>query len=294
MTDGRYALSIELGSENFGMAVLKSDLSLDTGFGDDGVLAFPAKIGLASRPQILGNGKLLFADAGNAFEVDPNAAGATILPIRLGVDGELIIQGTHLNDQINVEHIGQDFRVILNGKETDFAADQVNFVTIDAAKGNDFVRLQGNAPHSLVLGGPGDDTIFGGKGSDNLSGGDGNDSLRGGGGSDQISGNGGNDIIRGDDGADSITGGGGNDRLFGNDGSDHINGGKGNDRIYGGNNDDAISGGDGNDTILADAGNDHLNGGNGADFLNGGDGQDFAQIDKADRKIINVEGSSYF
>lgn len=72
-----------------------------------------------------------------------------------------------------------------------------------------------------------------------IRGGPGNDRLRGGGGSDKIIGGPGNDVLIGE---------GGNDWLFGGPGADWLLGGAGNDRLVGGPGADWLKGGAGEDT----------------------------------------------
>ncbi len=121
-----------------------------------------------------------------------------------------------------------------------------------------------NNADSLV-GGAGNDTIYGLDDADTLDGGDGNDLLDGG-----ID----NDLILGGSGDDSIIGGHGDDMLFGETGNDTIDGGTGNDMVDGDEGDDSLSGGDGNDTLVGDEGDDTLDGGAGDDELYGGVGND--------------------
>ncbi len=136
-------------------------------------------------------------------------------------------------------------------------------------------------PIAMLL--DGDDTFFGGAGSEFVEGGAGDDVLNGGGSVDRFLGGEGADTLDGgesddslsgglDD--DSLTGGAGNDRLFGGDGDDILDGGDGNDNFFGGAGDDNLDGGVADDRLRAGAGNDTLIGGDGADVLFGGGGMD--------------------
>lgn len=157
-----------------------------------------------------------------------------------------------------------------------------------------------------------------------LIGGNGNDSLYGGVQNDSLSGNNGNDIIYGGDNFDNIHGGEGNDTIYGasNDGTaeifvfpqdgvvgeynskgnylygdagddiiwaggtgnDYLDGGSGNDTLhasgtvsatlFGNTGDDSLLGADGNDIINGGEGNDYLDGGKGNDLLKGSEGND--------------------
>jgi Ca2+-binding RTX toxin-like protein len=114
-------------------------------------------------------------------------------------------------------------------------------------------------------------TLIGGAGNDNLYGGSANDTLEGDEGSDFLSGGAGNDTLTGAAGADRIFGGSGNDSIEGRSGSDIVDGGAGNDVIYGGS---------GNEQIVAGAGNDYAEGGNGRDTIDAVDnvsGNDYVE-----------------
>ncbi|WP_392896187.1 calcium-binding protein [Streptomyces sp. LN699] len=101
-------------------------------------------------------------------------------------------------------------------------------------------------------------TLIGGSGDDSLYGGSANDTLEGDEGSDFLSGGGGNDTLTGSSGPDRLFGGPGNDSIEGRGGSDIINAGAGND---------VVSGGNGNDHVIAGTGNDYVEGGAGRDSL---------------------------
>lgn len=117
--------------------------------------------------------------------------------------------------------------------------------------GNDLV-----ANFETLIGGGGNDIIFGSALGEHIAAGAGNDTVLGGAG---------NDTLLGGGGADSLSGGSGDDDLFGGNQNDTLNGGTG---------DDKIDGGDGNDTIFGGSGNDTLTGGGGNDTIGGGDGND--------------------
>ncbi|MFD6184377.1 calcium-binding protein [Streptomyces goshikiensis] len=114
-------------------------------------------------------------------------------------------------------------------------------------------------------------TLIGGSGDDNLYGGSANDTLEGGEGADFLSGGGGNDTLIGSSGRDRIFGGAGNDSIEGRNGSDVIDAGAGND---------VVDGGNGNDQVIAGTGNDFVDGGTGRDSLDAVDevgGNDYVQ-----------------
>ncbi len=142
--------------------------------------------------------------------------------------------------------------------------------------------MPGTYAGNEVIGGSGDDAIFGmtpgadlisGNGGDDiLAAGDGDDTIYGGQGNDTIYGQGGNDTLEGGDGNDIIHGGAGQDILRGGKGDDVIRGGADNDRIGGKEGNDTIHGDGGADEIWGDAGDDTIvwNVGDGADQISGG------------------------
>lgn len=96
----------------------------------------------------------------------------------------------------------------------------------------------------------GNDSIFGGEGSDTLFGDDGNDYIEGGIDVDTIYGEEDDDILLGNDGQDTLYGGRGDDDLFGGDGNkDTLFGGSGDDTLYSGNNKGYLYGNAGSDTL---------------------------------------------
>ena len=182
--------------------------------------------------------------------------------------------------------------------------------TIDASGNGAAFSLQGAQGDDLLIGGFGNDTIFGGNGDDAIFGDDGNDLLLGGLGVDSIFGGAGNDTLIGNQSGDFLDGGEGSDvyMIEGADviadtgtgaddfdraqisaaggvaiavgswtGVERINGFIGNDTI------DAtgataaltLDGSAGDDLLIGGSGDDTLFGGNGADRLVGGAGRDF-------------------
>ncbi|MGA4959470.1 calcium-binding protein [Streptomyces lavendulocolor] len=114
-------------------------------------------------------------------------------------------------------------------------------------------------------------TLIGGAGDDSLYGGSANDTLEGDEGADFLSGGGGNDTLTGAADPDRIFGGTGNDSIEGRNGADTIDAGAGND---------VVSGGDGPDRVVAGTGTDFVEGGAGRDNLNAVDdtgGNDYVQ-----------------
>jgi T1SS-143 domain-containing protein len=116
----------------------------------------------------------------------------------------------------------------------------------------------------------------------------------GGTGNDALYGNSGNDTYAGGDGFDYLSGAGGNDSLFGNDGDDVLLGGAGNDTLSGGDDEDTLVGGDGNDSLSGGRENDLLVGGAGVDRLTGGSGADafrLQSITEGTDQILDFGGS---
>jgi len=99
----------------------------------------------------------------------------------------------------------------------------------------------------------------------------------------------GNDTVYGGAGSDTIGGGVGNSSLFGGDGNDGIYGGSGNSTLDGGANDDYLQAGTGVQSLVGGAGNDYIDalsnaGATGNDTLSGGTGSD---------TMFGVQGDSF-
>ncbi len=159
-----------------------------------------------------------------------------------------------------------------------------------------------------VLGGAGDDEIFGDGSVNELSGRAGDDTLRGGAEADVLDGGAGTDTatydgsaagvavdlaagtgtggdaegdtfagienLQGSDQGDALTGDGGDNVLRGERGADSLIGAAGADTLAGGRGADSLLGGDDDDELSGNNGADELFGGAGADQLTGGDGDD--------------------
>jgi len=139
--------------------------------------------------------------------------------------GELTIVGTEASDKIALRlqagepgilqvDVGDD-----GSADFSFARDRVAKIAVDAAAGDDLVRIDESngvftdSIPTTIDGGDGNDTIAGGKGIETLLGGDGNDS---------IDGNGGNDLALLGTGDDTFVWdpGDGSDKIEGQDGTD--------------------------------------------------------------------------
>jgi Ca2+-binding RTX toxin-like protein len=163
---------------------------------------------------------------------------------------------------------------------------------VDGAGGNDVIcGVDASFYEDWLVGGAGNDTIFGLGGDDLLIGdndysgcglntdeapGDGDDHLDGGADNDRICAQGGDDELRGKGGLDELFGGsdadtlnGGPDRdsLFGEGGKDELRGAGGPDDIFGGAKADTLYGGPDNDYLDGEGGGDTCVGGSGSDTL---------------------------
>jgi fimbrial isopeptide formation D2 family protein len=237
---------------------------------------------------------------GNGNPGDPEGVENDLL---FGLDGNDLLLGNRGNDSI-VSGSGDD--TACGGLEDDFIwgeagndrlFGELGNDTICGGEGNDTIVGSNGVPGSpndgrdMLVGGAGDDSIFGNDEDDRLEGSSGNDSLYGGRGNDTFVAGSGNDLAFGDLGNDSIEGGEGNDTLVGSngvpgspdDGNDTLVGGNGDDLMFGneqddilgaGGGNDVVFGGQGNDAIAGEAGNDLIYGDVGDDLISGGAGAD--------------------
>ncbi|MCW5698245.1 MAG: hypothetical protein KIT00_00190 [Rhodospirillales bacterium] len=160
--------------------------------------------------------------------------------------------GTDENDEFLIEDLDP------NGSKT---------IIVKLFHGDDSISFEEDLAVARVLGGSGNDSIFGTEFDDRLNGNNGNDDVFGGNGDDTIIGGRDDDVLRGEAGDDLIRGGQGSDRLLGGDGDDRLFGGGGDDFLDGGVGDDTLKGGSGNDTIRANDGDDVAEGGQGNDVF---------------------------
>lgn len=131
-------------------------------------------------------------------------------------------------------------------------ADQINPSSISTGVSG----IPSLTDQNLIFGRNGDDTIAGGRATDEIHGGNGNDTMSGTygffGDGDRLYGDNGNDFLLGATGNDSLFGGNGHDTLIGGD----FEYGGGNDFLSGGNGNDLLDGAKGSDTLLGGAGDD--------------------------------------
>jgi Ca2+-binding RTX toxin-like protein len=148
-------------------------------------------------------------------------SGNDVITLSKSASGKLVAAVT-LRDANNNPTGPGEFRIFQPG--------EVKKLVIDGKDGNDLLSNLTDVP-CTVLGGGGNDVIYGGSQGDSLVGGDGTDLIAGRNGNDTIDGGDGGDFLYGEAGDDCIAGGGGNDWMYGGDGNDTMKGGGGNDVI---------------------------------------------------------------
>lgn len=161
--------------------------------------------------------------------------------------------------------------------------------------GGDHVVIGGTAKDNILIGGEGDDTIWGKAGNDRIEGGKGVDHLFGGDGDDIItdSGNdsGAADVIHGDAGNDVINGGNGLDLIFGGSGNDFIFGGVDSKTYTAGEGNDFVRGADGLNFVAGNEGDDWLEGGDSFDTLAGENSELFFNSPIIGHDVLNGRGN---
>ncbi|MDD2893964.1 MAG: VCBS domain-containing protein, partial [Halothiobacillaceae bacterium] len=150
-----------------------------------------------------------------------------------------------------------------------------------------------------ILGGAGDDKLYGEAGANYLEGGDGNDLLNTGAGSILIGGAGDDDLSAGG-GNNTLDGGAGNNTLFADGGGNTLYAGAGNDELaaHGGGN--TLDGGDGTNllvtnglggnTLIAGSGDDTLSSEGGNNYLDGGEGNNILVATEGGNTLIAGSG----
>ena len=157
--------------------------------------------------------------------------------------------------------VGKNLGILLinsltgKGIEVDFDDVRLTASTITASAITENQTLYGSSGITTLIGGLGNDIIFGDGLSTTLFGRDGNDQLFGASTDDYIDGGTGNDIIFGNGGKNVLAGETGDDIIFGGSQADVISPGAGNNTVYGNGGDDLIDGIIGNNTIFLGEGN---------------------------------------
>lgn len=141
--------------------------------------------------------------------------------------------------------------------------------------GGEHVVLGGTDEDDVIIGGIGDDTLWGDGGNDRLEGGDGGDIILGGDGDDIITDIGGVNNLQGQDGNDAIAAGGGESLILAGAGKDFVLQGPDFAETFGGQGDDFINAGTESNIVFGGEGNDWLEGGGGNNLLQGDNGDPF-------------------
>jgi Ca2+-binding RTX toxin-like protein len=215
---------------------------------------------------------------------------------RAEVSGELlVVTGGKGSDRVTVGCVGDLVKV--NGKNPrtgEVACSRISEVDALTGGGNDRVDLSGVGPdtgfgqrnlpggfgrgtgaagalgdgNDRYIGGPSAfNLVLAGPGEDSMAGGRVRDSLQGGSGNDRASAGAGRDVLVGNAGTDKLNGGADDDLLSGNAGNDLLSGGAGPDLLGGGAGIDRLIGGPGPDELIGGAGKDRLSGGPGNNTL---------------------------
>ena len=145
-----------------------------------------------------------------------------LLSVSLGSNGVLDVEGTRRNDRIelSVYQVVRNnktvdiLKVVDNGATRTFDAASVKLIQANGGNGEDLIRLAPSVHiNSILHGGNGKDSLFGGSGNDKLYGDNAKDYLNGGAG---------NDFLWGGNGTDTLIGGAGNDMLDGGRAKDSV------------------------------------------------------------------------
>jgi Ca2+-binding RTX toxin-like protein len=176
-----------------------------------------------------------------------------------GEDGDDVLVGGQGRDRLH----GDDGDDILDGGAGDdylYGGTGIDVVDYSSRTNPLTVRIGGtsgeagepdfvDASVENVIGGSGDDIMFGNDVANTLIGGGGDDEIHGGGGDDVLDGDVGSDYLSGDAGLDELYGGVGDDTLDGRGGADELFGGDGNDTLDGGGGIDLYFGDSGDDVM---------------------------------------------
>jgi uncharacterized delta-60 repeat protein len=226
---------------------------LDLTYGDRGivrtVMPAPAEGFFSLFGVVTRDGDAILAEkrvrqlAGTAYDfVFARYQGGAGTPIAaLNSRGTLSVHTGDGDDDVNVAVRKSDGRIVVRldaGFAQSFPPSKVKRINVSTNGGNDRVTLGATLRGCYVDAGAGNDTVtgtadadllIGGTGNDQLFGLDGDDTLLGGGGRDYLLGGAGKDALFGNAGIDTLSGAGGNDRLFGGPDADYLYGGAGTD-----------------------------------------------------------------
>ena len=204
----------------------------------------------------------IFANMEYILEVDQSVQ-AIADPVSTDVDPFLAAMGTSLVERETAT------------VDAPLVEGQLEYDNLLQFNGGEHVVLGGTSQRDILVGGLGDDALWGGDGNDLLIGSSGVNTFRGGAGDDIIKDGDDVSFLHGEDGNDVVSAGGGAGEL--------IFGGRGNDAIMVGADDAKHTfAGMGNDFVLGGSGSDIVDGGEGDDWIEGGDGFDFLFGDNND------------
>lgn len=145
------------------------------------------------------------------LESDSDSTSASV-QAALSAGGTLQVAASTTSDNVTITApTASTVRIESNllGGPVDFPASQVSTIQVDLGAGNDNLLVSGAVTATLLaLGGPGNDIMIGGGGSNVLVGGDGIDALTGRGERDILIGGQGNDLLSGAGGQDILIDGG--------------------------------------------------------------------------------------
>jgi putative cell wall-binding protein len=179
--------------------------------------------------------------------------------------------------------------------------------------GDEHIEIHGTADPDCIIGGQGDDSLWGYGANDRIEGGSGNDTVIAGDGDDIITDSFGDDNLKGGWGNDAINTGPGIDDLvtashgddfivlvadnvktvFAGTGDDVVLGGTGRDNVFSGEGDDWVEGGAHADLLMGDNANQFQNDPNGGhDVLIGGGGSDDHDSDGGDDIMVGNAGGT--
>lgn len=229
-----------------------------------------------------------------------------------GGEGADVMNGGSGNDTADYSERWNGVFVHTDGVANDGEAGEGDNVGTDVeilvgGYGND--TLWGNAALNTLIGNDGDDDLWGDGGDDVLDGGLGSDSLRGGAGLDTASyASRVNAVFASLDGirndgevgendllslVENLAGGAGNDSLTGNGAVNRLYGNGGSDTLYGHGQNDYLATGDGNDYADGGDGDDHVYDTTGDDQVRGGAGNDTVYAQAGSDIIYGDEGDDY-
>ena len=156
----------------------------------------------------------------------------TSVPFGVNANGTLYVDGTAQADVISVVVTAKSEAIVSINQLQGFKLTGFKRIGIFGGAGGDDIKLSGRPSVALILGGGGSDRIVGGGTNLQISGGEGNDrisavslagvTLLGGRGNDRLFGGDGNDLLLGGAGDDLMEGGAGGDSVFGNEGNDNL------------------------------------------------------------------------